>query len=128
MGRKKKKKHINVEFVTFEKINNMTQKEQVKFIIEKIKNKKILIFDSRLNPEEEAKLISETMKKINKKFTGIEICSLDGQFQNDNFGERIKNFFFKILTGKNRGVSIIGPAKIIKNIKRNPDNITIQMK
>jgi hypothetical protein len=50
--------------------------EQVKFIIKKAKDNKILIFDSQLTPTEEAKLISETMKHIDKKFSGIEICSL----------------------------------------------------
>ena len=122
------KKNIDMEFITFEKLRGMTIKEQVRFIIKKVKDKKILIFDSRLNPEEEAKLISETMKKINKKFTGIEICSLNSTKREEDWKEKLKNFFFKILTGKNRGVSIIGPANIIKNIKRDPDNIIIQMR
>lgn len=122
------KKNIDMEFITFEKLRGMTAKEQIRFIIKKVKDKKILIFDSRLNPEEEARLISETMKKINKKFTGIEICSLNSTIREDDWKERLKNFFFKILTGKNRGVSIIGPANIIKNIKRDPDNIIIQMR
>ena len=57
----------------------------------KIKDKKILIFDTRLNPEEEAKLISETMKRINKKFTGIEICSLNSSAKEDDWKEKIKD-------------------------------------
>ena len=70
------KKKIDLEFIPFESLRKMNLREQAKYIIKKLKNNKILIFDSKLTPQEEAKLISETMKHINNKFRGIEICSL----------------------------------------------------
>lgn len=123
----KKGKELSLEFVPFEKLRKMDKDEQVNFIIKKIKDDKILIFDSKLTPEEEAKLISETMKHINKKFSGIEICSLYSE-TNQNWFDKTKNTIFKVLTGKSRGASIIGPAKIIKEIKRDPESISMLMK
>ena len=124
---KKAKKKVDLEFIPFESLKNMTLQKQVKFIIEKTKDDKILIFDSKLTPEDEAKLISETMKHINKNFSGIEICSLYYEKDKD-WIDKSKDVIFKLLTGKSRGTSIIGPAKIIKEIKRNPDSISMQMK
>ncbi len=118
---------IDLEFIPFESLKSMALEEQVKFIIKKAKENKILIFDSQLTPTEEAKLISETMKHIDKKFSGIEICSLQMD-KNNNFMDKAKSFIFRALTGKMRGTSIIGPAKIIKQIKRDPESISILMK
>lgn len=124
--RRKKSKNLDLEFVPYETLQKMSLNKQVKFIIKKAKENKILIFDSRLKAEEEAKLISETMKHINKKFSGVEICSLKTE-SNDVLG-KAKNAIFKVLTGKERGTSIIGPAKLIKKIKRNPQSISMLMK
>ncbi|MDD2678300.1 MAG: DUF2073 domain-containing protein [Candidatus Nanoarchaeia archaeon] len=118
---------VDLEFIPFEILKNMDLSQQVKFIIKKTKEGKILIFDSQLNPKEEAKLISETMKHIDKKFSGIEICSLHSE-KTGTLIEKAKSFIFKGLTGKMRGTSIVGPAKIIKQIKRDPESISISMK
>ncbi|MFA5303638.1 MAG: DUF2073 domain-containing protein [Candidatus Nanoarchaeia archaeon] len=118
---------IDLEFIPFEILKTMDLEQQVKFIIKKTKDSKILIFDSQLTPQEEAKLISETMKHIDKKFSGIEICSLHMD-KAETWIDKTKSFIFKTLTGKMRGTSIIGPAKIIKQIKRDPESISILMK
>ncbi|MDD4353695.1 MAG: DUF2073 domain-containing protein [Candidatus Nanoarchaeia archaeon] len=118
---------VDLEFIPFEILRKMSLEEQVSFIIKKNKDNKILIFDSQLTPQEEAKLISETMKHIDKKFSGIEICSLYMD-KTQNWVDKTKNFIFRTLTGKMRGTSIIGPAKIIKQIKRDPESISILMK
>ena len=122
-----KNKKINLEFIPFEHLQKMNLKEKVKYIIKKTQENKILIFDSKLTPQEEVKLISETMKHINNKFKGVEISSL---YQNNDNGimSKVKDILFKYLTGKNRGTSIIGPAKLIKEIKRDPEKISILMK
>lgn len=121
------RKKINIEFIPYEALRSMSLRAQVKYIIKKTKENKILVFDSQLTPKEEAKLISETMKNISSKFSGIEICSLYNK-TNGGFIELIKDWMFKGLTGKVRGTSIIGPAKIIKQIKRDPDSISMLMK
>ncbi|VVB75739.1 Uncharacterised protein [Candidatus Tiddalikarchaeum anstoanum] len=120
------KSKVSLEFIPYEALRGLPLREQVKYIIAKTKENKILVFDSKLTAEEEAKLISETMKNIGPKFSGIEISSLSKE--DKRLGEAIKDWIFKILTGKNRGTSIIGPAKIIKQIKRNPESISIAMK
>jgi len=124
---KAEKKKVDLEFIPFENLRKMTIRDQVKYIIKKSKENKILIFDSKLTPQEEAKLISETMKHIDNKFSGIEICSLYSD-NNTSFTGKVMDFFFKTFTGKSRGTSIIGPAKVIKEIKRDPESISILMK
>lgn len=123
-SKKQNNKKIDLEFIPFENLQKMTMKEKVKYIIKKTQENKILIFDSKLTPQEEVELISETMKFINNKFKGVEIASL---YQNDDAGiiNKIKGTIFRYLTGKNRGTSIIGPAKIIREIKRDPDRKSV---
>jgi len=123
------KKDINIAFLPFERLDNMSFEERVKYIISIVKQNKILVIDGGLNPEEEGELISETMRNIGDEFTGIELGSINlDESEKKGFVEGLRRAAFHILTGRRRGLTIIGPARIVKDIKRNPDNLNILMK
>jgi len=104
--------------------------ERVELILKRIKEKKIIILNSRFNPQEEATLIQRTMENVNKSFPGIEICSLSASEMNkeEKLLTKVKNSIINLLSGGKRGITIIGPAKIIKQIKREPDRISLLTK
>ena len=81
----------------------------------------------RLHATEEAQLIEKTMEEVTKDFKGIELCTIYPQKpkRKGDVGEHIKHYLAKVLVGDRDGFTIIGPATIIKEIKKNPDKIEL---
>ena len=106
------------------------KKDGMKAIMRDLRQETIILIDAKLPADEEAKIIEETMKKIgNGKangFTGIELSSIDFEKKaNVTSIDRIKNIIIKTIVGKNRGMTIIGPAKIVQRIDRNPEELLL---
>lgn len=118
---------IAIDFIPLETIGNLSTEELVELILGKVRHKRIVILNGKLRPEEESKLIEMTMQKVSKEFPGIEICSISSEELTKKEGilSKIKNAAIRILTGKNSGITVIGPAKIVKKIKREPDKISL---
>jgi len=75
-------------------------------------------------------LIKTTMEEINKDFKGIELAVIDPSQITGNLSgfEKIKEDFFNVLLGSRSGLTIVGPASIVKKIKRNPRKIELLTK
>jgi hypothetical protein len=118
------KKNLRIKFVPYEKY----RVSGFKAVLKDLKKDTIVLIDAKLPADEEAKIIEETMKRINGKsssFTGIELSSLDF---NNNKGitiDRIKNVLVQTIIGKKRGMTIIGPAKIVRKIEKNPQELLL---
>ena len=78
-----------------------------------------------LKPAEEVDLIQQTMAQISKKFKGIEICTIYPEDQHLQFFKKIRTGMLKFLLGHREGLTIIGPASVVKEIKRDPNNIQL---
>jgi len=125
---KKTKTRVDIEFVPFEKLDNMSFEKRVKFIIDIVKAGKILVVDSKLSAQEESELIAKTMENVNEGFPGIELSSLAfSEKRKKSLPHSLKKALFKLITGRDRGLTIIGPAKIVKEIKRDPEKVSILM-
>ena len=81
----------------------------------------------RLKTTEEAKLIERTMAEVSREFKGIELCTIypSEKKTGRTMGIQLKQFFAKFLVGDQDGLTIIGPASVVKEIKRNPDKIEL---
>ena len=90
------------------------------YILERIKENKILITEGSLSPEEEARLIEETMKRVNNNFPGIEVSTLK-----EKTTRGLREKIIKILGGKTGGLTVIGPSKLIRKIKKEPQQILV---
>lgn len=122
--------NISLDFVPMESLKKASMDERVNIILEKIKANKIIVLDSRFDPKEEAILIKKTMENVNKTFPGIELCSLSAKDlkKEENITQKIKNAILNLLMGGNRGITVIGPAKVIKQIKRDKEVINLLTK
>ena len=102
---------INVEFLTYEEFKKMGIRE----LIKKIRRKdSLVIINKKLSPKEEAEIIEETMKHIDERtFKGIEIASISKEDENNEGLRKILKKIFK----KERGITLIGSSKHIKEIK-----------
>ncbi len=120
-------KKLSIDFIPIEVLKEAPLEKRVNMIIEKIKDNKIIVINSQFKPQEEAILIRRTMELINKTFTGIEICSLSVD-ENKGFFNKLKSAVIRLLTGRKSGITVIGPAKAIKDIKREKNMINLLMK
>jgi hypothetical protein len=60
-----------------------------------------------------------------KGFQGIEVATISGENTSENLFEKIRYNLAKILVGEKDSITIIGPASIVKEMKRDPSQIEL---
>ena len=118
---------LTLQFVPYSEINHLTSIGRIRKLLNLAKENKIVLLEGRLEKDEETELIKTTMEEINKDFKGIELAVVNTSSGDDPFS-KLKSSFVSALLGNKQGFTIIGPAKIIKNIKRDPNKLQILMK
>ena len=125
----KKIKGFSIRFMPYSEIRHLTSSERIKKILEISFQNYILILQGRLRPEEETRLIEDTMAMIGhvKGFKGIELAVVSSE---DRVGtiDKIKNRLAMSLSGGDLGsITIIGPASVVKEIKKDPKKIELML-
>ena len=65
------------------------------------------------------------MEEINADFKGIELAVIYPQSHNAAFFQKVRQSFINALLGDRQGLTIIGPASIVKEIKKDPNRIQL---
>lgn len=100
---------LKMDFLSSTALTNRTSLEKISMIVERVKNGDLVVIEGGLTPEEEAELIETTMREIDvENFMGIDIYTL----------EKDKSSFFGLSRKKTVGITIIGPANVMKAVKR----------
>ncbi|MEM5869583.1 MAG: DUF2073 domain-containing protein [Candidatus Aenigmatarchaeota archaeon] len=130
---------LKFDFVSSAVLESKPRDKRINFILNKVKDGTILVTDGVMSPEEEMELIKETMRRVDEGFPGIEVASLKKPVSGiakwiEKFSEqkdKVK-IFFASLTGEKKvskswktGLTLIGPAKYIKQVKKNPNSFSI---
>ena len=89
------------------------------------KDPNIVVLDARLKAEEEASLIKYTMGMINNKFKGIEIATINPSDKTLQGFDKFRVNLASMIMGREQGLTVIGPASIIKEIKKDPNKIQL---
>jgi hypothetical protein len=123
-----KQKDLTIHFMPFSEIERAGTGERIKKILGVILQDKLVILQGRLKPEEETRLIEDTMALIGhiKGFNGVELAVVSGEDR--TLFEKIRHNIARILVGEQDAVTIIGPANLVKEIKRNPKKIELLLK
>lgn len=116
---------ITLQFIPYNELIKLTPSGRIKRIIDTAKENKIVLVEGRLKPEEEAELIKKTMEEVNKDFKGIELCTIYPDAKNGDAFDKLKSTMVNLLVGNRRGLTVIGPATIVKEIKRDPNKIQL---
>ncbi len=115
---------LKIKLVPYEKI----KEQKFNRVIRDLHEKTLIIIDAKLNSKEEAQLIAETMKGVSDGFSGIELSSLDFRKKGDSGRmDKLKSALVERMVGKKRGITIIGPAKFVQKIKRNPEELLVYL-
>lgn len=116
---------LTLQFVPYQELKNLDAEDKIKRLLKLVKENKIVLMQGRLSPFEETKLIQETMEEVTNEFKGIEVCTIYPEEKDKQFLNKLKTGFVKILLGNREGLTIIGPANIVKEIKRDPNKIQL---
>ena len=130
-GKKRKSlgkiKGFSILFLPFSEVRDLDSDERIKKILDIALGNNILILQGKLRAEEEARLIGDTMAMIGhvKDFKGIELAEISGK-GNEGFYSKFKSGLANALTGGDMSaITIIGPATVVKEMKRNPKKIEL---
>ena len=131
--KKKNKKNLGkirgfaIQFLPNSEIRDLGSSERIRKVLGIVLANNILILQGRLLADEETRLIEDTMAMIGhvKNFRGIELAVVSGNGKDGVFS-RMKTSIANALSGGDLGaITIIGPATIVKEIKRNPRKIEL---
>ena len=118
---------FSIQFFPYSEIKGLSSNERIRKILNVVLGNNILIIQGKLSLEEETRLIGDTMAMVGhvKTFKGIELAVISGNNGEGFFG-KIKKGLANALAGGDLGaVTIVGPATIVKEIKRNPRKIEL---
>jgi hypothetical protein len=129
MVKMKKIKGLSLHVIPFSEVQGLGISERVKKVLNLVMGNKIVILHGRLRPEEEARLIEDTMAMVDhvKTFKGIELAVIEPDLRESGLLVRFKHGIAKSLVGDNTALTVIGPASVIKEIKRDPRKLELML-
>jgi hypothetical protein len=116
---------VTFQFIPYHDIENVNSAKRVNKLLNIVKDDRIVILEGRLKKEEEADLIEITMEEISPAFRGIELSVIYPDKSKQDAFQKVKGVFASVLLGDRQGLTIIGPANIVKKIEKNPDKIEL---
>jgi len=116
---------LTLQFVPYAEIEELGSARRVKKLLDIVKQNKIILLEGRLKKEEETDLIAITMEEIDDKFKGIELAVINPEKKDQNFFRAVRSGITNMILGNRQGFTIIGPATVVKQIKKDPDKIEL---
>jgi len=131
MSKKNKKlRGLTLHFMPYSEIARLNSVERIKKLLKIVLSHKVVVLQGKLRPEEETRLIEDTMIMIGniKGFKGVELAVIAQDSSSLGFMGKFKFELAKALTGQQNALTIIGPATIVKEMKKNPKKLEIMMR
>ncbi len=119
---------LTLEFIPYREIEHLSSIGRIKKLLSIAKQNKIVLLEGRLKREEETELIKTTMEEIDEEFTGIELAVINPINETDDLLKKIKTNLVNMLAGQRLGLTIIGPASVVTEIKKDPSKIQLLTK
>ncbi len=116
---------VTFKFVPYYEIAGLSSAKRVNKLLKIVKEDKIVIMEGRLRKQEEADLIEITMEEISPKFKGIELSVIYPDRDKQDPLQKLRGVMTNALLGDRQGLTIVGPASIVKKIENNPDKIEL---
>ncbi len=113
-----------VQVLSYELIKNMDSSDKLKKVLDIVRKGDVVMLEGRLTPEEETDLVSQAMANVSGRFTGIEVAFLNSSKSESILG-KVKDSIINIIAKDRIGITVIGPSKIIKEIRMDPNKLEI---
>lgn len=127
---KRRFKGLTLQFIPYSDIAKLDSVGRIKKLLKIILDNKVVILQGKLTAGEESRLIEDTMVMIGnvKGFKGVELEVISGNYDDKTFFEKFKMGVARALVGEQDAITIIGPASIIKEMKKDPTKLEIMMR
>jgi len=116
---------VTLQFIPYHEIEQMSSVGRIRKLLTIAKEDKIVLLQGRLQKDEEAELIKATMEEIDDAFKGIELAVINPDQARLTGMQKLKNDLASMVLGDRQGLTIIGSASLVKDIKRNPHKIEV---
>ena len=125
----KRLKGLTIQFIPYSEIENLDSTARIRKLLEIILKNKVIIIQGRLRAEEETRLIEDTMVMVGsvKGFRGIELSVIASNKNERSIVSKLKHGIANVLVGQMDALTVIGPASIIKEMKKDPRKLEILM-
>jgi len=126
----KKIKGLTLQFVPFSEISKLDSIERIKKLLKIVMDNKVVILQGKLRPNEETRLIEDTMIMVGnvKGFKGVELAVIAGDDKGQGFYDKFKTGLARALVGQQDALTIIGPATVVKEMKKDPQKLEVMMR
>jgi len=126
----KKIKGLTLQFVPFNEISKLDSIDRIKKLLKIVMDNKVVILQGRLKPHEETRLIEDTMIMVGnvKGFKGVELAVITGDDKRQSMVDKFKTGLARALVGQQDALTIIGPATIVKEMKKDPQKLEVMMR
>jgi hypothetical protein len=120
---------LTLSFIPYADIAKLESVARVKKILDIVLRNRIVILQGRLDATEEASLIQSTMALVGKikKFKGVELAVIEPN-NKESFLDKMKLGVARALVGQRDMLTIIGPASVVKEVKKDPSKIDLMLK
>ncbi len=116
---------VTLQLLPYTEIESLSSIGRIRKLLNIAKQDKIVLLQGRLKKEEETELIKVTMEEINKEFKGIELAVINPATASLTGFQKFKNDLLGAVLGDRQGLTIIGPASVVKAIKKDPNKIEL---
>lgn len=118
-----------MQFLPYVEIEDLETSQRIKKLLGIILKGKVIIIQGRLKTDEETRLIEDTMALVGnvKGFKGIELAVLAPDTGQRKFFSKMRHGIAQALVGEQDVLTVVGPASIIKDIKKDPKKLEIMM-
>lgn len=116
---------VTIQFIPYSEIESLTSIGRIRKLLNIAKEDKIVLLQGRLKKDEETELIKTTMEEINNEFKGIELSVIYPDEKKGSAAYLFKRNLVNLLLGDRQGLTIIGPASVVKEMKKNPNKIEL---
>jgi hypothetical protein len=117
---------VTLQLVPYAEIEALTSVGRIRKLLSIAKEDKIVLLQGRLKKDEEAELIKATMEEIDDAFKGIELAVINPGASADLSGfQKLRSNVVTTLLGDRQGLTLIGPATVVRKIKKDPNKIEL---
>ncbi len=117
---------VTLQLVPYAEIEALTSVGRIRKLLSIAKEDKIVLLQGRLKKDEETELIKATMEEIDDAFKGIELAVINPGVSTTLTGfQKLRSNVVTTLLGDRQGLTIIGPATVIRKIKKDPNKIEL---
>ena len=116
---------VTFQFIPYSDIEYLSSAKRINKLLNIVKDDKIVLLEGRLKKHEEADLIEITMENIDRKFKGVELSVIYPDKDKHKGMKKLKSGFVSMLLGNRSGMTIVGPASVVKKIEQNPNKIEL---